>query len=61
MIQKDPPVAKLLEWMLAADPAKRMQSAFELSGVLAALGFERPEFHGMAKIETENRRVRLSS
>jgi serine/threonine-protein kinase len=61
VIQKDPPVAKLLDWMLAANPAKRMQSAFELSGVLAALGFERPEFHGMSKIETENRRVRLSS
>ena len=40
----DETLAKLLRRMLATDREQRFSSAFELSGALAALGFDRPEF-----------------
>ncbi len=43
-IQADAPVARLLDRLLATDRTQRLASAFELSGALSALGFERPEF-----------------
>jgi eukaryotic-like serine/threonine-protein kinase len=60
----DEAVARLLAHMTARDPAMRFQSAFELSGALAALGFERPEFRPRPKALRSglpaNRRSRLS-
>ena len=43
-IEADEPVARLLRRMLATEREGRFGSAFELSGALAALGFDRPEF-----------------
>ena len=42
--EKDSPVRELLRRMLATRREDRMASAFELSGALAGMGFERPEF-----------------
>ncbi len=38
------PFLLLLRRLLAIDPAERLESAFELSGILDALGYVRPEF-----------------
>ena len=43
-IEADPPVATLIRKLVAADRTQRMSSAFELSGALAAMGFELPSF-----------------
>ena len=40
--------ARLLQHLLATDPANRIGSAFELSGILDALGYVRPEFRRRA-------------
>lgn len=40
----DDPFALLLRKLLSIDPAGRPESAFELSGILHALGWARPEF-----------------
>jgi len=65
-IEEDIPIAKLLRQMLVTDRNHRMQSAFELSGILAALGFERPEFRASAGLlrpaaNEKRRKSRLSS
>ena len=38
------PMLRLLKMLLSPDPANRPESAFELSGILDALGWSRPEF-----------------
>lgn len=38
------PLARLLKMLLSTDPAGRPESAYELSGILDALGWARPEF-----------------
>lgn len=43
-LRADEPLARLLGRMLATEREDRFGSAFELSGALAAMGFERPEF-----------------
>ena len=61
-IQQEPALARLLRCLLARDPSERLISAFELSGALAALGFERPEFRRQkAKVKSRepSRRSRL--
>ena len=63
-LEQDEAVAKLLRRMLATDREERFSSAFELSGALAALGFERPEFRprpaGSRSGAPSARRSRLS-
>ena len=61
-IQDDRLLSKLLQAMLARDRDQRMSSPFELSGALAALGFERPEFRGrpLQNAGSVPRRHRLS-
>lgn len=44
MLAADDPLAALLRRLLAVDPEQRIGSAFELSGILDAFGFVRPEF-----------------
>lgn len=43
-VEADTPVAALLGRLIVADRDKRMASAFELSGAIAAMGFELPSF-----------------
>ena len=43
-VEADAPVAKLIRKLVAVDRTERMSSAFELSGAIAALGFELPSF-----------------
>ncbi len=63
----DPVLAKLITRMLAMDREDRLSSAFELSGALSAMGFERPEFRQAAPAaqpyqnEAAGRRKRLSA
>ena len=61
-IQQTPALARLLRCLLARNPSERLVSAFELSGALTALGFERPEFRRhkvAAKSSASSRRSRL--
>lgn len=43
-LAEDLPLSALLRRLTATDREQRFSSAFEVSGALAALGFERPEF-----------------
>ena len=43
-IEADRPLAALIRSLVTVDRATRMQSAFELAGAIAALGFELPSF-----------------
>ncbi len=43
-VEADPPLARLIRNLVVADRAGRMSSAFELSGAIAAMGFELPSF-----------------
>lgn len=43
-IEADPPLAELIRKLVTVDRSQRMSSAFELSGALAAMGFELPSF-----------------
>ncbi len=43
-LQEGEPLARLLRLLLATDASERLASAFELSGILDALGHARPEF-----------------
>lgn len=60
----DPALTRLLQRMTALDREQRFSSAFELSGALAAMGFERPEFRprpgGARAGAPSTRRSRLS-
>ncbi len=49
-LSSDDPFVLLLQRLLATDPAKRPESAFELSGILDALGYVRPEFRRRAAV-----------
>ncbi len=51
------PVALLLRKLLSTDPAQRPASAYELSGILHALGSARPEFRPRTK-NTDPRETR---
>lgn len=44
-LTEHPVLNRLLPRLLARQPYERFASAYELSGALAALGYERPEFH----------------
>lgn len=59
IVRQDVPFAHLLQCLLARKPSERMVSAFVLSGALAALGFERPEFQRPRHKATSARRNRL--
>ena len=43
-VEADAPLAALIRRLVAVDRSQRMSSAFELSGALAAMGFELPSF-----------------
>ncbi len=43
-LQTEDPVARLLRKLLNVDPADRPESAYELAGILDALGWARPQF-----------------
>ncbi len=43
-LKEGDPLARLLRQLIASDPASRLASAFELSGILDTMGFPRPEF-----------------
>ncbi len=64
MLRTDDLLARLLHRMLATNREGRFRSAFELSGALAAMGFERPEFRPRAATAPpaapSSRRSRLS-
>ena len=66
-LEADFPIVRLLRTMLATDRSARLSSAFELSGALAALGFERPEFRqrptttSVPEPDSARRRRRLSA
>lgn len=65
-LEEDDPLAQLLRALLAIEPSSRLQSAFELSGVLDALGHTRPEFRTslprrVASTAPDSTRRRLSS
>lgn len=63
-VLQDEALARLLRRMTAQDREQRFRSAFELSGALAALGFDRPEFRprpkGTRTGAPATRRTRLS-
>jgi serine/threonine protein kinase len=61
VLRKDAALHQLLRGLLARKPEDRMFSAFELSGALAALGYERPEFRSSAAKPRERRRARLAA
>ncbi len=44
VLRADDPFRTLLSKMLSVDPSERPESAFELSGILDAMGWARPEF-----------------
>ncbi len=48
VLSSDDPFLLLLRRLLAITPAERPESAFELSGILDALGYARPEFRGQS-------------
>ncbi len=66
MLKEDDPLARLLRSLLAVDPAHRLNSAFELSGILDAMGYARPEFRtaqhmaAISSVTAEPARRRLS-
>ena len=64
-LRDDDPLTRLLGRMLATERQGRFGSAFELSGALALMGFERPEFRprpaGAQPGAPSLRRSRLSS
>ncbi len=43
-VEVEPAMARLVRSLLAVNPASRIQSAFELAGIVAAFGFELPSF-----------------
>lgn len=64
VLPQDDPLARLLRTLLAVNPAHRIGSAFELSGILDALGQPRPEFRSSLPVhrgpQTATTRRRLS-
>src|ERR1700761_3847293 len=68
VITQDKAIKHLLEKLLATKREDRFQSAFEVSGALAGLGFSRPEFRERLAIPATSktsinsvRRARLSA
>ena len=60
-IATDEPLARLLRKLIATDREHRFHSAFEVSGALAAMGFERPEFRTrVQEMSTDSRPPRKS-
>ena len=54
-LQEGDPLARLLRFLLAVDPARRVASAFQLCGILDTLGHARPEFRGKSQAAREPR------
>jgi serine/threonine protein kinase len=50
-LHADLPVAALIHRMLATNPEERLSNAFELSGILSALGFSLPEFRSRPTLQ----------
>ena len=56
----DDPLLRLLRRLLAVDPAERPESAFEVSGMMEAAGYPRPEFRRLPAPAPGRPRRRLS-